>query len=105
MTVACTRKAAPLSRALAIKAVRAGGGVMHRTGLSDTVLVFPEHRAFLPDTTRPRWWRALRARAPERKLVVEVTDMTAPAASPPPAPKCCNWRNSPPRWSPSWPPR
>ncbi len=74
VTVACTRKAAPLSRALSIKAVLAGGGVMHRTGLSDTVLLFPEHRAFLPDLDAAALVARLRAATPERKLVVEVTD-------------------------------
>ena len=75
VTVACTRKSAPLSRALSIKAVLAGGGVMHRTGLSDTVLLFPEHRAFLPDSDPATLIAALRERAPERKIVVEVTDI------------------------------
>lgn len=72
--VACTRKTAPLSRALSIKAVLAGGGVMHRTGLADTVLLFPEHRAFLADLDAAALIARLRAAAPERKLVVEVTD-------------------------------
>ena len=45
--VACTRKNFPGTRAIAAKAVRAGGGVMHRLGLSETLLVFPEHRAFV----------------------------------------------------------
>jgi molybdenum transport protein len=77
VSVACTRKAAPLSRALAIKAVRAGGGTMHRTGLSDTVLVFPEHRAFLPQIDEAALIARLRAAAPERRLVVEVTDVAS----------------------------
>jgi hypothetical protein len=47
ITVACTRKSVPLTRALSIKAVLSGGGAMHCTGLGDTILVFPEHRAFL----------------------------------------------------------
>ena len=72
--IACTRKTAPLSRALSIKAVLAGGGVMHRTGLADTVLLFPEHRAFLPQLDAAALIARLRAAAPERKVVVEVTD-------------------------------
>lgn len=74
VTVACTRKAAPLSRALSVKSVLAGGGVMHRTGLSDTVLLFPEHRVFLPGLDTEAVIARLRQAAPERKLVVEVTD-------------------------------
>jgi molybdenum transport protein len=74
ITVACTRKSVPLTRAFSIKAVLAGGGAMHRTGLGDTILVFPEHRAFMhgeaPSVTLAR----LRAAAPERAIVVEVAD-------------------------------
>lgn len=70
--VACTRKALPGTKALALKAVRAGGATVHRLGLSDSLLVFPEHRLFLeepPAHTIARLYRA----EPERKLVVEVT--------------------------------
>jgi nicotinate-nucleotide pyrophosphorylase len=52
---------------LAAKAVHAGGGTMHRMGLSDSVLLFPEHRTFAsPDapltaqSTRPRRQPTLR---------------------------------------------
>jgi molybdenum transport protein len=73
IVVACTRKAVPLTRVLSIKAVQAGGGVMHRTGLSDTILVFAEHRLFLPNDPAALVAR-LRAQAPERKIAVEVSD-------------------------------
>ncbi|WP_457851816.1 ModD protein [Komagataeibacter kakiaceti] len=43
VAIACSRKAPPLTRAVAVRAVQAGGGIMHRTGLSDTILVFAEH--------------------------------------------------------------
>lgn len=74
IVVACTRKTSPLSRQLTIKAVLAGGGVMHRTGLSESVLVFPEHCAFLGDNEAAHIAR-LRKAAPERKLVAEVNDV------------------------------
>ncbi|CAH2598767.1 putative pyrophosphorylase ModD [Rhodovastum atsumiense] len=74
IVVACTRKASPLSRGLSIKAVLAGGGTMHRTGLSDTVLVFPEHRVFLPATDPADLVGRLRGAVPERRIVVEVND-------------------------------
>jgi molybdenum transport protein len=80
VVVACTRKAAPLTRGLSIKAVHAGGGVMHRTGLSDTVLLFAEHRAFLPDSDPAALIRRLRAAVPERKIAVEVGDFDAALA-------------------------
>ena len=47
IAVACTRKNVPGTKCFAVAAVRAGGAVMHRLGLSETVLVFPEHRTFL----------------------------------------------------------
>jgi molybdenum transport protein len=71
--VACTRKNAPGTKALAVKAVRAGGATMHRLGLSETVLVFPEHALFLSETPAQAIAR-LRSREPEKKLVVEVAD-------------------------------
>ncbi len=74
IVVACTRKSVPLTRALSIKAVLAGGGAMHRTGLGDTILVFPQHRAFLEDDGLPVILARLRAAAPERAIVVEVAN-------------------------------
>ncbi|PWC36372.1 ModD protein [Azospirillum sp. TSO35-2] len=71
VTVACTRKNFPGAKDLSVKAVQAGGAVMHRLGLSETLLVFPEHRAFL--AAPPESWLAeLRRKAPEKKIVVEV---------------------------------
>ncbi|MCB1777615.1 MAG: ModD protein [Candidatus Competibacteraceae bacterium] len=69
--VACTRKNAPGTKALSIKAIQAGGAIAHRLGLSETLLVFAEHRLFLdepPGATIAR----LRDRQPEKKIVVEV---------------------------------
>jgi molybdenum transport protein len=70
--LACTRKTWPGGRALAARAVWAGGAVMHRLGLSETLLVFPEHRAFVPADEQAARIAALRAAQPEKKLVVEV---------------------------------
>lgn len=47
LPVACTRKHVPGAKALSIKAVRAGGAIMHRLGLSETLLVSPNIDAFL----------------------------------------------------------
>ena len=69
--VACTRKTPPGSKALAVKAVRAGGAVMHRLGLSETLLLFAEHRLFLAEPPAATIAR-LQADQPERKVVVEV---------------------------------
>jgi molybdenum transport protein len=46
IAVECTRKSLPGTRAVAVRAVLAGGASMHRLGLSDTVLIFAEHAAF-----------------------------------------------------------
>ena len=70
--VACTRKNFPGTRRWSAMAVRAGGGVMHRLGLSETLLVFPEHLAFVPVGDRPSALSALRRSQPEKRLVVEV---------------------------------
>ncbi|PPQ35481.1 ModD protein [Rhodopila globiformis] len=80
IVVACTRKAAPFTRGLSIKAVHAGGGTMHRTGLSDTVLLFAEHRVFIADVDEAVVVARLRAAAPERKIAVEVSTPDAALA-------------------------
>ncbi|ABM37348.1 ModD protein [Polaromonas naphthalenivorans] len=74
VAVACTRKNVPGTKALSIKAVRAGGGgIMHRLGLSETLLVFAEHRLFLTDTPA-QTIAQLRRTQPEKKIIVEVGD-------------------------------
>jgi molybdenum transport protein len=79
--VACTRKCAPGTRWWAAQAIVAGGGVMHRLGLSETLLVFPEHRALLGDTAWLAQLAALRGRLPERRRVVEVGDADSALAA------------------------
>lgn len=72
VVVACTRKNFPGTRAVAVAAIQAGGAVPHRLGLSETILVFPEHRAFLGEEGLEGALARLRAACPEKKLVVEV---------------------------------
>nr|WP_207301943.1 ModD protein [Rhodocyclus tenuis] len=69
--VACTRKNVPGTKALSAKAVRAGGATMHRLGLSETLLLFAEHRLFLSEAPAATVKR-LQRREPEKKVVVEV---------------------------------
>ncbi|KAA5605795.1 ModD protein [Roseospira marina] len=71
--VACTRKSVPGTRVLSAKAVLAGRASLHRTGLSDTVLLFPEHRAVGggPEALGGQI-ATLRHACPERSIVVEV---------------------------------
>jgi molybdenum transport protein len=73
IAIACTRKNIPGTKRFAVAAVKAGGAVMHRLGLSETVLVFPEHRGFLGKMPLTEIVERLRQAAPEKRLVVEVT--------------------------------
>jgi molybdenum transport protein len=81
VTVACTRKNVPGTKRCAVAAIKAGGAVMHRLGLSETVLVFPEHRAFLGDEPLEAVVSRLRRVAPEKRLVIEVNTVDAGLAA------------------------
>jgi molybdenum transport protein len=72
VAVACTRKSLPGTRALSIKAILSGGAVPHRLGLSETILVFAQHRAFTSDASFADIVAGLRRRVPEKKIVVEA---------------------------------
>lgn len=72
VSVACTRKNAPGTKLMAVKAVLAGGGAPHRLGLSETILIFAEHRAFLPGIAEAEIIALARRDAAEKKIVVEV---------------------------------
>ena len=74
--VACTRKCFPGTKAIAVKAALAGGAVMHRLGLSETLLVFAEHRAFFAPNQLPQVLARLKRANPEKKLVAEVESVT-----------------------------
>jgi molybdenum transport protein len=71
--IGATRKALPGSRKLLQQAVLTGGGFIHRAGLSESVLVFAQHRAFLDN---PDDWvgmlEQLRQQAPEKMLMLEA---------------------------------
>lgn len=70
--IATTRKAVPGARRLSRLAVKAGGGILHRHGLAETVLVFDQHRSFLADMDLAVLARRLRLRQPEKALCIEV---------------------------------
>lgn len=72
--VLTTRKSMPGVKSLLTKAVLTGGAFPHRLGLSETVLVFEQHREFLGGfagfvAALPE----LRNRVVEKKLLVEAT--------------------------------
>lgn len=70
VTVACTRKHFPGTKVLSAAGVLAGGGILHRVGVSDSILVFDQHRVLTDDPESAV--RRLIAREPERKVAVEV---------------------------------
>jgi molybdenum transport protein len=69
------------SKRFAAAAIKAGGAVMHRLGLSETVLVFPEHRTFLGDDPLAATAERLKRSCPEKKLVIEVITIEAAVAA------------------------
>ena len=80
IAVACTRKNVPGTKALSIAAIKAGGAVAHRLGLSNDPRV-PEHRVFRTNPDLSVLVRELRAHAPERKLVIEVNSVSEGVAA------------------------
>lgn len=74
--IAATCKMFPGTKELSAKAVLAGGGMLHRLGLSDSILIFDHHTVFFPsfeDLVRmvPEW----KSRACERKIIAEVASL------------------------------
>ncbi len=73
IAVLTTRKTFPGTKKLAIKAITAGGGLPHRLGLSETVLVFKQHTAFLGGLEPFLSLLAdIRLKARETKIIVEA---------------------------------
>lgn len=68
--VALTRKHFPGTKTLSFYAALAGGGVIHRTGLSESILVFDQHRLFLDDPVNAI--HRAKEKSPERRIAVEV---------------------------------
>lgn len=71
--LACTRKSIPGTKSLAVMAVIHGGGILHRAGTAESVLLFANHRHCCAEPTN---WPAMVARlkraAPEKKIIVEA---------------------------------
>lgn len=67
-----TRKSFPFAKRFVIRALLCGGIMPHRLGLSETVLVFAQHRAqFADEAAFEAGLRRLKKRCVEKKLVVE----------------------------------
>ncbi len=73
-----SRKVIPGTKALAIKAIVAGGAYPHRLGLSETVLVFEEHLMFLGGIQALiEELSDLQCKLKEKKILVEVKAIPA----------------------------
>ncbi|MCO6508623.1 MAG: ModD protein [Snodgrassella sp.] len=74
--IACTRKSIPGTKSLAIAAIIDGGGILHRAGTAESILLFANHRRFCAE---PDNWEAmvtrLRRAAPEKKVIVEADNV------------------------------
>lgn len=71
--IACTRKTIPGTKLLATHAILAAGGLIHRAGCGESILLFANHRRFMHDAND--WFSMvsqLRQAAPEKKIVVEA---------------------------------
>jgi len=67
-----TRKSFPFAKRFAVRALMCGGAMPHRLGLSETVLVFEQHRSLYPDTAAfEAAVGELKLRCAEKKLAVE----------------------------------
>jgi molybdenum transport protein len=73
LSVVTTRKSFPGTKKIAIKAISAGGALPHRLGLSETVLVFKQHTAFLGGLgTFLGTVTELKLKARETKIIIEA---------------------------------
>ncbi|MDR0547969.1 MAG: ModD protein [Deltaproteobacteria bacterium] len=74
--VLVTRKNFPGAKRLSLAAALAGGAQVHRTGLSDSILIFAEHREFIGGVAGlARLLPALAKKTPEKKIAVEVANL------------------------------
>jgi molybdenum transport protein len=82
--ISTTRKNVPGTKLLALSAVLDGGGIIHRGGAAETILVFANHRKFLDFDNSPAAWielvKKIKAEAPEKKIVVEADTIEEAAA-------------------------
>ncbi len=71
-----TRKHMPGIKNFSIKAILDGGALPHRLGLSETVLIFDQHKAFFEGTDALcSYLAANKASCCEKKIFVEVEDL------------------------------
>lgn len=73
ITLLGTRKTMPFAKKLLLKALISGGGLPHRYGLSDSVLLFKEHRLLCKDLKED--FARLKNSFKEHKIIVEVENV------------------------------
>jgi molybdenum transport protein len=72
-SIGCTRKSIPNTKALSLKAVLSGGGSVHRASLTETFLLFNEHRVFFEDDKALfNKLREIKKRLIEKKITIEA---------------------------------
>ena len=73
ISIVTTRKSFPGTKKISIKAVYAGGALPHRLGLSESVLVFRQHTAFMGGLDAfLKEVETIRLKALENKIIVEA---------------------------------
>lgn len=72
--IAATRKAHPGVRKIQQYAVLCGGGMIHRGGLSETILLFTQHRVFLPELNIEQLIARAKSNSPEKFILIEAED-------------------------------
>ncbi len=71
--IVTTRKQFPQTKKLSIKAVIAGGGYPHRLGLSETILVFPQHTVFFGGLDNfLKILPTIKQKSPEKNITIEA---------------------------------
>jgi molybdenum transport protein len=73
ISIVTTRKSFPGTKELAVKSAIAGGAYPHRLGLSETILIFQQHKVFLEQPeSLPSRIAGIKVAACEKKVLVEV---------------------------------
>lgn len=72
VAVCVTRKHFPGTKRISVKAALAGGASVHRFGLSDSILIFDQHRVFLDEEAFAARLAEVAAANPERRIMVEA---------------------------------
>ncbi|ADG91707.1 Quinolinate phosphoribosyl transferase [Arcobacter nitrofigilis DSM 7299] len=71
-----TRKTFPFAKKLCIKSIIIGGAMPHRLGLSESILIFPQHRiAYKNESELLKDIQNFKRKAPEKKIVIETEEL------------------------------